>query len=95
MNKNELAKEIAYRMSTTVTETNRFLNTMNEIIGEVIARDESVLMQNFGHYTPWKQTERIGRNPRTGKVCVIQPRKSLKFKPGKGLVDKLNSKNKY
>lgn len=91
MNKNELAKEIASRMSTTVSQTNRFLKTMNEVISETIARDESVLLQNFGHFMPWKQGERIGRNPRTGKECVIRPRKSMRFKAGKGLIDALNS----
>lgn len=90
MNKIELAKEIAVRMSVTVTESQRFINTMNEVISESITRDESVLIQNFGHYTPWKQVERIGRNPRTGKICPIRERISVKFKPGKGLIDKIN-----
>lgn len=90
MNKIELAKEIARRMSVTVTETNRFINTMNEVITESIKRDESILIQNFGHYTPWQQAERIGRNPKTGQQCLISKRLSVKFKPGKGLIDKLN-----
>lgn len=90
MNKIDLAKEIARRMSVTVTETNRFINTMNEVITESIKRDESVLIQNFGHYLPWEQTERIGRNPKTGQQCMISRRLSVKFKPGKGLIDKLN-----
>lgn len=90
MNKIELAKEIARRMSVTVTETNRFINTMNEVITESIKRDESVLIQNFGHYLPWDQAERIGRNPKTGQQCMISRRLSVKFKPGKGLIDKLN-----
>ena len=36
MNKTELAKEIASRMSTTVSETLQFLNTMNEVVSETI-----------------------------------------------------------
>lgn len=90
MNKIELAKEIARRMSVTVTETHRFINTMNEVITESIKRDESVLIQNFGHYMPWEQSERVGRNPRTGQQCTISKRLSVKFKPGKGLIEKLN-----
>ncbi|WP_455637995.1 HU family DNA-binding protein [Parabacteroides sp.] len=92
MNKNELAKEVASRMSTTVTETLLFINTMNEVICESIMRDESVLMQNFGQYVPWKQGERMGRNPRTNENCPIPERVSVKFKPGKGLLDKINGK---
>ncbi|WP_455639715.1 HU family DNA-binding protein [Parabacteroides sp.] len=91
MNKTELAKEIASRMSTTVTETLQFLNTMNDVISDAISKEESVMLQNFGQYMPWKQVERPGRNPRTGENCVISKRTSVKFKPGKGLIEKLNS----
>lgn len=90
MNKIELAKEVAGRMSVTVTQTLCFIDTMNEVISDSITNDEPVLIQNFGHYTPWKQTERMGRNPRTGKDCTIPKRVSVKFKPGKGLIEKIN-----
>ena len=92
MNKIELAKEIASRMSITVTVTLQFLDTMSDVVGETISRDEPVMLQNFGHYMPWDQTERLGRNPRTGKECVISRRRSVKFKPGKGLINTLNTK---
>ncbi|WP_289004962.1 HU family DNA-binding protein [uncultured Parabacteroides sp.] len=92
MNKIELAKEIASRMSVTVTETLRFIDTMNEVITDSIIHDESVIIQNFGHYMIWNQSERMGRNPRTGQECAIPKRMSVKFKPGKGLIDKINGK---
>ena len=91
MNKIELAKEVASRMSATVTQTLCFIDTMNNVICESITHDESII-QNFGHYTPWKQVERMGRNPRTGKECTIPKRISVKFKPGKGLIEKINEK---
>lgn len=93
MNKRELAEEIAGRMSAPVTETLRFLDTMMDVIGESVSRKESVLLQNFGHFTSWEQSERMGRNPRTGKSCPIRKRMSVKFKPGKGLIEKINQKN--
>lgn len=90
MNKIELAKEIAGRMSITVTESLRFIDTMCAVVGESIEKNETVLIQNFGHYQPWQQGERSGRNPRTGVECSIPQRVSVKFKPGKGLLEKLN-----
>lgn len=92
MNKSDLAKEIASRMSTTITQSLCFIDTMDEVISEAIARDDSVMIQDFGHYMPWQQTERMGRNPRTGQECVITKRMSVKFKPGKGLIEKINKK---
>ena len=90
MNKKELAEEIAGRMSVPVTETLRFLDTMMDVIGESVSRKESELLQNFGHFTSWEQSEWMGRNPRTGKSCPIRKRMSVKFKPGKGLIEKIN-----
>lgn len=84
MNKCELAKAIAGRMSATVTESLKFVDTFCAVVGESIAEEESVTIQNFGHFEPWKQ------NPRTGVICPIQERLSVKFKPGKGLLEKLN-----
>lgn len=90
MNKIELAKEVASRMSVTVTQALRFIDTMDEVITESLIHNDSVLIQNFGHYMPWKQVERMGRNPKTGQECTIRKRVSVKFKPGKRLIDKIN-----
>ena len=92
MNKIELAKEVASRMSVTVTQALCFIDTMNDVICESITHDESVIIQNFGHYMPWQQAERMGRNPRSGQECKIPKRVSVKFKPGKGLIEKINEK---
>lgn len=92
MNKSELAKVVAGRMSMTVTQSLCFIDTMNDVICESITHDESVLIQDFGHYMPWKQVERMGRNPKSGQECIIPERVSVKFKPGKGLLKKINKK---
>lgn len=92
MNKIELAKEVASRLSMTVTQALCFIDTMNDVICESLTHDESVILQNFGHYIPWKQVERLGRNPRSGQECMIPKRISVKFKPGKGLIGKINQK---
>ena len=92
MNKNELAKEIASQMSVTITESLKFIDTLCVVVGESLQKEDSVLLQNFGHFTPWQQKERFGRNPRTGIECTIHKRVSVKFKPGKRLLDILNEK---
>lgn len=94
MNKVELAKEVASRMSVTVTEALRFVDTMCKVVGEVVHDNESVMIQNFGVFLPWQQKERYGRNPRTGVLCPINKRLSVKFRAGKGLLEKLNETGK-
>ena len=93
MNKNDLAREIASRMSVTVTMASQLVDTLCAVVGESIRKDESVLLQNFGHFQPWQQKERFGRNPRTGVECPIRKRVSVKFKPGTGLLELFNEKH--
>lgn len=38
----------------------------------------------------WMQSEREGRNPKTGEKCMIRSRSSVKFKPGKKMLENLN-----
>lgn len=77
-------------MQISRTEAHRFIEVMQNIICDELKQDGSLLLQGFGSFTPWRQTERQGRNPRTGKACMIQPRTSVKFRPGKSLLAELN-----
>ena len=58
---------------------------------ERLSKSDSLILQGFGTFHPWSQTAREGRNPRTGETCLIRPRRSVKFKPGKMLLQKLNN----
>lgn len=93
MNKQELARHIASEMSVTITEAMRFINAFQNALTTGLKRDEFVMMQGFGTFWPWKQNERMGRNPKTGEDIMIQPRLSVKFKPGVYLLDALNGKD--
>lgn len=73
-------------MSVKQVEALRFLQTFEEVLKE----EESIIFQNFGTFSLWRQTERQGRNPKTGEPVIIKARKSIKFKPGKHLLDTLN-----
>ena len=90
MNKADLVNELAKKMQITQCQSRQFLNTFQEVLTEAIKQDASVMLQGFGTFIPWKQKEREGRNPRTGKNCMIRPRTSMKFKPGKFLLEELN-----
>jgi integration host factor subunit alpha len=44
-----------------------------------LASGESVKLSGFGVFTIRHKTERVGRNPKTGVVVPIEPRRSLTF----------------
>lgn len=90
MNKTELAKRMSERLSLPYKDIISFLDAFNAELSEVFRKEERLVIKGFGSYSLWKQTGRMGRNPKNGKIYMIPPRISLKFKPGKVLLARLN-----
>lgn len=90
MNKNELIEHLAERTGTTRVESRKYLDALLDIITEAMQEKDSITLQGFGTISIWQQVERDGRNLRTGAPCIIPSRNSVKFKPGKYLLDGLN-----
>lgn len=91
MNKNELIEQLAARTNTTRVESKKHLDAFLDIIAETLHENDNIVLQGFGTISPWQQAERAGRNPQTGVPCMISSRTSAKFKPGKYLLEKLNT----
>ena len=94
MNKTEFTKKLASRLSVSVKEAQQFMNVYEETLGEVVLDEGYMVCQGVGTYTLWRQTERMGRNPKTGVNVLIPARNSIKFKPGKELLEMLNRQKK-
>ncbi|MCL3851100.1 MULTISPECIES: HU family DNA-binding protein [Parabacteroides] len=77
------------------SESGRFLNSFLEVLEDTLKAEEPVGLQGFGKFELWKQTERLGRNPRTGVPCIIPARTSVRFKAGKYLLEALNARDTY
>lgn len=92
MNKADLVKELSSRLGCRSVECMHIINTWQEIIKDNLSQGNNIVLQGFGTFTCWQQAERPGRNPRTGKPCIISSRVSVKFKPGKYLLEWLNPK---
>lgn len=92
MNKSELAAVIARKLDRPVNETHLFVNTMLESIAEALATNEEISLHNFGKLIPKQRKERLVRNPKNGATCMLEPILSVKFRPGKGLIDFINPK---
>lgn len=90
MNKRELAKRMSERLSLPYKDIICFLDAFNAELSEVFREEDRFVIKGFGSYLLWKQTGRMGRNPKNGEIYMIPPRISLKFKPGKGLLARLN-----
>lgn len=94
MNKTELIRCIAGEMKVSYSEAGEFLECYLRVMGVVLQHGENVTIHGFGVFTPLKQSERMGRNPRTGEEVMITPRITARFKPAKLLLKLLNIRKK-
>lgn len=94
MNKQELVQIISQKMQVTKEEALRFVNTLQDIITDELKQDGMLMLQGFGTFSPWYQATRMARNPKTGEPCAVPSRTSVKFKPGKHLLEHLNGLDK-
>ena len=92
MNKKELSHAIRKARGCTMVEAKGLLNMFMEVFTEQLVNDNSINLQGFGILEPWHQTPRRARNPHTGNAVTIQARTSVKFRPGKLLLEALTKK---
>lgn len=53
-------------MSITRREAQRFINVILRTMQDELRENNCMVLQGFGTFSPWEQTERIGAIPRTG-----------------------------
>lgn len=90
MNKAELIDALAKKSGLQKQEAKQVLESYVEIVTECLAKKEEVVLVGFGSLTPRPQSQRLARNPKTGEPVMIQPRTTVKFKPGKFLLEAIN-----
>ena len=92
MNKAELIAELADRAGLKKQKAAKVLDAYMEIVTEKMSHNEEVVLIGFGTLTPRPQNSRMARNPKTGEPVMIKPRTTVKFKPGKFLLEAMNDK---
>lgn len=71
-------------------EAERKVELFLTTIENTLATGEELNFIGWGKFEVVERAERIGRNPKTGEEIKIEAKKTVKFKPGKTLVDKVN-----
>jgi DNA-binding protein HU-beta len=64
-------------------------DTLFELMGEALGKDEKVAVPGFGTFAVSHRPERQGRNPATGETITIKASKGVKFKVSKALKEQL------
>lgn len=89
MNKADLVEEVVNQTGLTKRPSREAIDAITSVITDALARGEKVSLMGFGTFQVAKRKARIGRNPQTGEELQIPARKTPRFKPGKGLREKV------
>ncbi len=91
MTKKDLAKLLFEKgVFSTKVEAEKKVDIIFDTMEKVLLNGESISIINWGKLEVVERAPRLGRNPKTGQEVKIGTRKSIKFRPGKALLEKLN-----
>lgn len=86
MTKSQLIEELAERNGTIHKKDAEYVvNTIFDSIAQALGEDDRVEIRGFGSFTVRQREARQARNPKTGELIHIAPKKTPFFKTGKEL----------
>jgi integration host factor subunit beta len=74
----------------THKDATRVVATFFAEITEALARGDRIELRGFGSFSTVLHDAHTGRNPRTGASVEVEEKRSIRFKTGKALRDRLN-----
>lgn len=91
MNKNDLVAAVASDTGLSKSDCASAVDGVLDAITAALKGGDDVRLVGFGTFSVTDRPASEGRNPRTGEKIMIAASKQVKFKPGKGLKDDINS----
>ena len=85
-----LAEAVYRELGLSRTESAALVDSLIETICDSLVREGTVKIASFGSFVVRTSGPRVGRNPRTGEVVPIAPRRTAVFRPSRLLRDRLN-----
>ena len=92
MNKAELVEAMAVKAGISKPTADKAIKAFIEVVSDELQNGGKVQLVGFGTFETSKRAARTGRNPLTGATTKIAACTAPKFKAGKMLKDKVNTK---
>ena len=93
MTKAELVEEVSRVSDLTKKHSEVIVDTVFKSIVDALHRGEKIELRGFGSFRLRRREPRKGRNPKTGQVIPVKPKRGLLFRTGKELRDRVNRAN--
>ena len=91
MNKSKLIEKVSERVKIRSKVAKVIVDTIFDAMRESLEKGERIEIRGFGSFTVRDYGGYKGRNPKTGKVVDIPPKKLPYFKTGKALKEMVNT----
>ena len=82
MTKKDIILKVSDETNLKQTDVKKIVQKTFDFMVESLVRGEKIELRNFGVFKIKERKSRTGRNPRTGQVVPVPPRKVVVFKPG-------------
>lgn len=82
MTKKDIILKVSDESNLKQTDVKKIVQKTFDYMVEALVRGEKIELRNFGVFKIKERKSRTGRNPRTGQVVPVPPRKVVVFKPG-------------
>ncbi|HZV20012.1 MAG TPA: integration host factor subunit alpha [Hyphomicrobiales bacterium] len=87
----DLAEAVFEKVGLPRNEAAELVELVLRQIVYALERGESIKLSSFGSFGLRQKSERIGRNPKTGEVVPITPRRVIVFKASNIMKERINS----
>ncbi len=91
MNKSELVEALANEKNLTYKKSEEIVNIIFDSMSETLTRGGRIEIRGFGSFIVKDYKAYMGRNPKTGEVINVDPKKLPFFKVGKELRELVDS----
>mgnify|MGYP003395428471 FL=1 len=82
MTKKDIILKVSDETNLKQIDVKKVVQKTLDCIVDALIRGEKIELRNFGVFKIKQRKSRIGRNPRTGQVVPVPPRKVVVFKAG-------------
>ena len=89
MTKSELAEELAKRNGIPPSVADHLVKTIFDSMTDTLVTDGRIEIRGFGSFENREYDGYTGRNPKTGELVTIKPKKTPFFKVGKELKERI------
>ena len=91
MNKAELIKKVSERVQIPSIVAKVIVDTIFDSMRGSLEKGEGIEIRGFGSFTVREYGAYKGRNPKTGEIVDVPPKRLPFFKVGKELKERVNS----